>query len=119
MGWQLPCTNRVSPCLPTELSPQLLSQVWALLPLPGRQSRVPCAGAAGTQHHAAKPLLVSNKLLQGFSSGCPVKVSFPAAVLEIGVLPGTQQINKIICLAPSCSRFTRQQQKPGYILAAA
>lgn len=25
----------------------------ALLPLPGRQSRVPCAGAAGTQGHTA------------------------------------------------------------------
>lgn len=91
----------------------------ALLPLPGRQSRVPCAGAAGSQGHTAKPPLVSAKLLQGFSSGCPVKTLCPAAVLERGVLPGTQQIDKIICLAPSCSSFTGQQQKPACILAAA
>lgn len=77
----------------------------ALLPLP-------CAGAAGTQGHTAKPLLVSVKLLQGFSSACLVKASCPAAVLEMGVLPGTQQSGKMICLTPSCSTFTRQQQKP-------
>lgn len=77
----------------------------ALLPLP-------CAGVTGTQDRTAKPLLVSAKLLQGFSFGCLVKVSCPAAVLETGVLPGMQQTGKMICLAPSCSSFTIQQQKP-------
>ncbi|KAI1230428.1 hypothetical protein IHE44_0009885, partial [Lamprotornis superbus] len=77
----------------------------ALLPLP-------CAGAAATQGHTAKPLLVLAKLLQALSSGCLVKASCPAAVLEMGVLPGTQQSAKMICLAPSRSSFTRQQQEP-------
>lgn len=84
----------------------------AFLLLPGGQSRVPCAGAAGTQGHTAKPPYASAKPLQGFSSGCPVKASCPAALLEMGVLPGTQQTDKMVCLAPSCSSCTRQQQKP-------